>query len=421
MPSGLLAQIANPMVADIPGAFDRGRQMTQQQQLGGLQQAALKQQMGYAGAKEGRAVSQEQRLGAQEQRLGAQEQRTQTEFGQEQDKRVASELAYDLLSAFSIGPGNNRDKILKNATAKAPDGIMKTTIESLDAMPEGKEKEKRFIIMIKAAQQQGLLPKPSAPTKTAEQIQQEIDIKAKQADTSRIAAGTGIAAQRTREAELVARIEEGKRTAGTLKPTMQKILDTSQTTAFESQKTANSFDLLTRDFDKLGFGGGVKSSISEFLKDTLGTPDDVSALRRKFRGIRASQATKNLPPGAASDKDIELALSGFPPDNAPARSISSFLKGASKIAKIDQAFNEYKAEYISDNKSTAGLIKSWKENKTRVVSDAVADFEAGKPDQSVIVMRHPTKGDITEGDIAVTMQNNGMTRDEVLTRLGGTQ
>jgi hypothetical protein len=179
------------------------------------------------------------------------------------------------------------------------------------------------------------------------------------------------AAQKTREAELEISAAETKRKARELKPTMQRILDTAQTMAFESEKTANEFDLLVDDFRGQGFEGGVVASIGEFLKDTLGTQDEASALRRKFRGIRASQAAKNLPPGPASDKDIALALSGFPPDNAPAEVISSFLVGASKLARIDNAFQTFKAEYISENRNSSGLIKAWRVNKDRIISDAL--------------------------------------------------
>lgn len=186
-------------------------------------------------------------------------------------------------------------------------------------------------------------------------------------------------AQKTRESELVARAEEVKRKAGELKPTMQKILDTAQTQAFDSEKTANEFDLLVDDYRGQDFEGGVTASIGEFLKDALGTQDEASALRRKFRGIRASQATKNLPPGPASDKDIALALSGFPPDNAPAEVIASFLVGASKLARIDNAFQSFKAEYISENKNSGGLIKAWRDNKDQIISDALGSLEAAAP------------------------------------------
>lgn len=228
-------------------------------------------------------------------------------------------------------------------------------------------------------------------------------------------------AQRTRESELVERRGEVARKAAELKPTMQKILDTAQNQAFEAETTANEFDLLVDDFRGKGFGGGVKASVNEFLKDALGTQDEVSALRRKFRGIRASQATKNLPPGPASDKDIALALSGFPPENAPAEVIASFLTGASKMARIDQAFQSFKAEYISENKNSAGLIKAWRNNRDKIIDDALRDFrpEESPGAEQQVVLIHPVFGDVSEEDIQATMSGSNMTREQVLQRLQG--
>ena len=207
----------------------------------------------------------------------------------------------------------------------------------------------------------GLFPKAE---KTAAQIAEEIRIKGATQATAEKAQGT-------REQELVARAEETKRKSLEIKPGVQRILDDAQTLAQEAEKTANELDLLSRDLDRQGFKGGVVSSISVFLKEALGTQGEAEALRRKFRGIRASQAIKNLPPGVASDKDIELALSGSPPQNAPAAVVASWLRGASKMARIEQAFNEFKSGYVSENKNTGGLIKAWKANRIDLIGKAL--------------------------------------------------
>ncbi|MCP4365430.1 MAG: hypothetical protein GY800_09060 [Planctomycetes bacterium] len=240
--------------------------------------------------------------------------------------------------------------------------------------------------------------------KTPEQVDREIRAKERGLDL--------------RESELANTQAETLRKAGELKPTMQKILDTAQTAAFDSEKTANEFELLIDDYTSSAFEGGVKATFSEFLKDTLGTQDEESLLRRKFRGIRASQATKNLPPGPASDKDIALAISGFPPDNAPAHIIASFLTGAAKIARIDQAFQTFKAEHISEQGSSAGMIKAWRENKGIVIQEALRDFEEGHIPGGTIIMRHQTLGDVYEDDVRATMKKHNLTREEVLRRLG---
>ena len=55
-----------------------------------------------------------------------------------------------------------------------------------------------------------------------------------------------------------------------------------------------------------------------------------------------------------------LALSGFPTDNYNASQLASFMRGLSKIEGLRAEFSEFKANYISENKSESGLLKSWK-------------------------------------------------------------
>jgi len=56
-----------------------------------------------------------------------------------------------------------------------------------------------------------------------------------------------------------------------------------------------------------------------------------------------------------------LALSGFPSENANKQQISGFLRGLAKIEKVNAEFNNYKAEYLSENGTERGMLKSWKE------------------------------------------------------------
>lgn len=130
---------------------------------------------------------------------------------------------------------------------------------------------------------------------------------------------------------------------------------------FKSGQQARMMEILANDISKIDIGGGLKSTVTETLKGLLGSQDEVTSLRKRFNAIRSSQATANLPPGAASDKDIEMALSGFPAESANAQQITSFLKGQAKLERINQKFQEFKAVYIGDNKKPSGLIKAWKQ------------------------------------------------------------
>lgn len=141
---------------------------------------------------------------------------------------------------------------------------------------------------------------------------------------------------------------------------LEKQIIKSQDEFFDYSEQSRKMKVLADDISRIDIGGGLQSSASETFKGILGSTDAVSSLRREFNAIRTSQATSNLPPGPASDKDIQLALSGFPAENANAATIISFLKGQEKLAKINAKFTEFKADYYAKNKSPSGMLTAWK-------------------------------------------------------------
>tara|TARA_R110000803_G_scaffold7218_2_gene23341 strand:- start:706 stop:1818 length:1113 start_codon:yes stop_codon:yes gene_type:complete len=141
---------------------------------------------------------------------------------------------------------------------------------------------------------------------------------------------------------------------------LEKQIVKSQDDFFKFSEQARQMDVLASDIQAINIGGGLQSTLSETFKTILGSTEEVTALRQRFNAIRTSQATSNLPPGPASDKDIQMALSGFPKENANAETITSFLLGQKKLAKVNEKFAEFKADFFSTNKSPSGLIPAWK-------------------------------------------------------------
>lgn len=172
---------------------------------------------------------------------------------------------------------------------------------------------------------------------------------------------------RQRELERQQRESQFQSRAGELKPGVQKILDAAQTEAIESNARARQLGFLASDLEAAGdIGGGAGVRFTEFLKTQLGTQDDVTELRRRYNAIRSSEAVQNLPPGVASDKDIELALKGFPREDAPKDQLVSFLRGSEKLAQFRADFNRIKSEFVSSTGSTRGLLKAIDERLPRV-------------------------------------------------------
>lgn len=96
-------------------------------------------------------------------------------------------------------------------------------------------------------------------------------------------------------------------------------------------------------------GGGWRSSIGEAAAGMFGNQDAVTALRGQYEQIKNSQAIKNLPPGPATDRDIEIAMRGFPPANAGKGHIVNFLRGLAKLQDIAAAGDQRRADWISAN------------------------------------------------------------------------
>lgn len=106
---------------------------------------------------------------------------------------------------------------------------------------------------------------------------------------------------------------------------------------------------------------GVKASFGEAMKNFTGEQDAVTLLRKEYNVLKGKLVVDNLPPGAASDADVALALSGFLPDNAEPQTMASFLRGLAKIAFVQSRYNEFKSEYLSENNSPRGLTSAWRQ------------------------------------------------------------
>lgn len=108
---------------------------------------------------------------------------------------------------------------------------------------------------------------------------------------------------------------------------------------------ANMIDLADR-FEREGGGYGGLSGALEFGKKAVGWQGGMTELRNNYARIRNSAAMRNLPPGPATDKDIEIARQGMPPETADAGHIASFLRGMAKIERMGAQLEDAKAQWI---------------------------------------------------------------------------
>ncbi len=156
---------------------------------------------------------------------------------------------------------------------------------------------------------------------------------------------------------------EAKRIGGKFSAASEAALIESQEAAQKSDAAVSELQSIAQEFDRLDpeTATGVKGRAREFLRRFLGTEDDVTILRKRYNQIKNNQVMQNLPPGVASDKDIEIAMSGFLSDTADRESTAKFLRGLAKMEKINGQFHAFRSEFISENNNTRGMFKAWKD------------------------------------------------------------
>jgi hypothetical protein len=147
----------------------------------------------------------------------------------------------------------------------------------------------------------------------------------------------------------------------------RKIINDSAVVAATSKQAANQFNDLASRIESAGGGYGGLSTFNSYLTKVGGFQNGTYDLRQEYTRLRNNSAIKSLPPGPATDKDISLALSGFPTETADARTLASFLRGMAKLQEIDAAVANAKTDWVTQNN---GVLT--RANKTFVAGDYTA-------------------------------------------------
>lgn len=127
----------------------------------------------------------------------------------------------------------------------------------------------------------------------------------------------------------------------------RKIVNEAVTSSVTATQSAEQMLNLAQDLEKAGGGYGAFSSFGEWWKNATGNQNAMSGLRQEYTRLRNMQAIKMLPPGPATDRDISLALKGFPAENADTREIAGFLRGMAKLNQYAAVTDEAKAEWVN--------------------------------------------------------------------------
>lgn len=120
--------------------------------------------------------------------------------------------------------------------------------------------------------------------------------------------------------------------------------------AYRYQGLAEKFDKVVKDS---GFVGQTLAEARKFA----GTQNIIDQAQTEWKALKASGILDVLPPGAASESDVKIAMGTFPDDNANPKVISQFLRGLAKIKTFEANKNAAAAEWMSNNGGSQGNAK----------------------------------------------------------------
>lgn len=139
-----------------------------------------------------------------------------------------------------------------------------------------------------------------------------------------------------------------------LKAGMEKYLAEVQESARKSDRTLNEYTNLAEQMELVDPTSGKAGAAKETLKKWFGSEDYNSILRKKWIGLKNSDAMSILRGlGAASDRDIAMAMSSQLDDNADPKVIAAHLRGLAKVEKYNSLYKNLEANWIAKNGNTA--------------------------------------------------------------------
>jgi hypothetical protein len=208
------------------------------------------------------------------------------------------------------------------------------------------------------------------------------------------------------EKTMLATVAEKLAKVGEVSADTRKLVNDSAVAAAASKQAAGQYNDLAKRLEAAGGGFGVATSFADYLSKATGSQSPLTELRQEYTRVRNSAAIKSLPPGVATDKDIELALKGIPPENANAGTIASFLRGLAKMQDIDSSIANAKTDWLASNNGTLTRAKntfiagdystkpgeSFNDFTQRVVTDVAQKYRS--PEQTAEARRQQAIGQI---------------------------
>ncbi|EJJ1027862.1 phage DNA ejection protein [Escherichia coli] len=130
---------------------------------------------------------------------------------------------------------------------------------------------------------------------------------------------------------------------------MEKGIETAVNNATASSNSANSMSALAQQFRAEKPTTGLFGNAQNMFAKLTGSDTTLRDLRIRQNALVNSQVLKFLPPGQATDKDVEIVRQGAPTDMDNPETVARWLDAMANLERRNAQFNEFKAEWMSAN------------------------------------------------------------------------
>lgn len=147
--------------------------------------------------------------------------------------------------------------------------------------------------------------------------------------------------------EAADKADQLKLEAPKLSVNMEKALDSAVGDAATSRSSAASMEELASRWETEKPTSGIFGSAQSTWSKMTGSDTGLRDLRIRTSQFLNSQALKYLPPGPATDRDVELAREGVPTNMDDPTLVANWLRAQARNEKRAALYNDFRAEWIS--------------------------------------------------------------------------
>lgn len=162
-------------------------------------------------------------------------------------------------------------------------------------------------------------------------------------------------------------------------PFVEQEINAASQSFYDASSQAESAERMASEFEGRfsNAPAGVTGRTEQAVREFFGTQDDLAMLRTEMRGFINKETVAALPPGPATDRDIQIMRSGFPDDFTNPKQMATFLAARARIKRGIAEYSRFKAAYLSENKSGRGMLDAWHKHLRENPMDATGDAPEG--------------------------------------------